>query len=84
MLVALHKLDRQKANPTENTMEAAIRLLDYAATHANAKLNFTASDMVLQIDTCVAFLIQPQAKSRVVGYYFIGSKLCAMVPPKQN
>ena len=50
-------------------------LLDYAATHPHAKLRFTASDMVLHIDTDAAFLVQPQAKSRVAGYYFMGSKI---------
>jgi len=56
-------------------MEAATMLLNYAATHPNAKLRFIASDMVLHIDTDAAFLVQPQAKSRVAGYYFMGSKI---------
>jgi len=75
MLVALNKLDRQQAYPTEKTMEAVTMLLDYAATHPNAKVRFTASDVVLHIDTDAAFLVQPQAKSRVAGYYFMGSKI---------
>ena len=83
MLVALNELGRQQANPTEKTLEAATMLLDYAATHPNAKLRFTASDMVLHIGTDAAFLLQSQAKSRVAGYYFMGSKIVNNGVPEQ-
>lgn len=75
MLVALNEIARQQANPTQKTMEAANMLLDYAATHPDAKLRFRASDMVLHIDTDAAFLVQPKAKSRIAGYYFMGSSI---------
>ena len=82
MLVALNELGRQQANPTEKTLEATTMLLDYAATHPNAKLRFTTSDMVLHINTDAAFLVQPQAKSRVAGYYFMRSEIVNNVDPE--
>jgi hypothetical protein len=64
-----------EANPTEKTLAAANMFLNYAATHPEAKLQYTASDMVLHIDTDAAFLVQPRTKSQVAEYYFMGSKL---------
>lgn len=61
MLVALNEIARQQARPTQQTMDAANMLLDYAATHPDAKVRFKASDMVLHIDTDAAFLVQPKA-----------------------
>jgi hypothetical protein len=74
MLVALNELGRQQASPTEATMKAALQLLDYAASHPDAKIRYHASDMILHIDTDAAFLVQPQAKSRLAGYYHMGSR----------
>jgi len=64
MLVALNELGCQQANPTEKTMEAATMLLDYA----DAKLRFTASDMVRHIDTDAALLVQPLAIQRMTEH----------------
>ena len=47
-------------------------LLDYAATHPNAKVRYRASDMVLQIHTDASYLSEPKTRSRAAGHYFLG------------
>ena len=47
--------------------------MDYAAPYTCAKLHFFASDMVLHVDSDVAYLVQPNAKSRIVGYYILST-----------
>ena len=47
-------------------------LLDYAATHPDAKIRYRALDMILQIHTDASYLSEPKAKSRAAGHYFLG------------
>ena len=44
-------------------------LLDYLATFPNAKVQYKASDMILNVDSDAAYLVVPHAKSRIAGYY---------------
>ena len=46
-------------------------LLDYLATHSTSTLRFHCSDMQLHIDTDAAYLVAPNSKSRVAGYYYL-------------
>ena len=48
-------------------------LLDYLATNQNATLRYYASDMVLKVDSDAAYLIAPNAKSRIAGFYYLGN-----------
>ena len=49
MLVALGTLGAAQTKGTKQTMEAAVHLLNYAASHPDAVVRFTASDMVLHV-----------------------------------
>ena len=49
------------------------KLMDYAATYPNAKLQFFASDMILHVDSDAAYLVQPGARSRIAGYYILSN-----------
>ena len=49
-------------------------LLDYAATYPCAKLRYHASDMILHVDSDAAYLVLPNAHSRIAGHYFLSSK----------
>jgi hypothetical protein len=49
MQVALGSIAAAQSKGTEATMDAAIHLLNYAATHPDATLRFTKSDMKLHI-----------------------------------
>ena len=60
----------QQAAPTENTLRAAIKLLNYAATHPDACVQYRASDMVLHIHSDASYLSETEARSAVAGFLF--------------
>ena len=47
--------------------------MNYAATYANAKLWFFASDMILHVDSDAAYLVQDDVCSTIAGYYILSS-----------
>ena len=72
MLVALGTIAAAQTKGTEATMEAAVQLLNYAATHLDATIRYHKSDMILHIHSDASYLSEPQARSRVGGYYYLG------------
>jgi Reverse transcriptase (RNA-dependent DNA polymerase) len=73
MLVALGTLAAAQTKGTEQTMEAAIQLLNYAASNPNAAIRFHSSDMVLYAHSDASYLSEPHARSRVGGYFYLGN-----------
>ena len=69
LLPALNELARDQSSPTELTRKKAHQIMDYAATFPNTYVRYYASDMMLQVDSDAAYLVQPQAKSRIAGYF---------------
>ena len=49
-------------------------MLNYAATHPNAKIRYTASNMILYIHSDASYLSKPRARSRAGGHYFLSDK----------
>ena len=49
ILTALGSISAQQAKGTEKTYADTLWLLNYAATHPNATIKYTASDMILHI-----------------------------------
>jgi hypothetical protein len=74
MLVALGTLAEEQTKGTENTGKAVVQLLNYAATHPDATLQYHASDMILHIDSDASYLSMPQARSRAGGYFYLSNK----------
>lgn len=56
MLAAIGTLASQQANGTEAAMRALTQLLNYCATHPDATVRFTASDMVLHVESDASYL----------------------------
>ena len=73
ILPALNTIGSEQSKPTNQTMKKCHRLLDYVATFPNVYLRFCASDMVLHIDSDAAYLVAPEAKSRIAGFYHLNS-----------
>jgi hypothetical protein len=73
MLPALNQISTQQSKPTQQTNDDANMLLDFAATHPQATVRFHASDMILHIDTDAAYLVMPNAKSRIAGYFYLST-----------
>ena len=74
ILPALNEIAASQANPTENTRKKTTMLLDYLATNPSAKIRYYASDMLLHVESDAAYLVAPNAKSRIAGYYYLGDK----------
>ena len=74
MAPSLDDIGTQQAKSTENKKMSTKRLLDYAATYPNAFVRFYASDMMLNIDSDAAYLVQPKARSRIAGYFYLDNK----------
>ena len=82
LLVALGDLASAQAQPTEQTWDKIIWILNYAATHPNAEIQYQASDMCLQCHSDASYLSAPQARSRASGFFFL-SDLPTKVDPEK-
>ena len=74
MLTALGSIATQQSKGTEKTYADTLWLLNYAATHLNAKIGYTASDMILHIHSNPSYLSEPPAHSRAGGHYSLVDK----------
>ena len=72
--VALITISSEQTKATETTRQRAKLLLDYLVTHPNAEIKFYASDMILNVHSDISYLSETRARSRVGGYYFLGSE----------
>ena len=61
ILPALSAIASEQSNGTKRTMEKAIKLLDYLATHPAAKVRFHTSSMVLNIHSDAWYLSELRA-----------------------
>jgi hypothetical protein len=60
-LVALSSIAAKQAQATEQTEKHIHTLLDYLTTHKNAKVQYAASNMVLNIHSDASYLSEPRA-----------------------
>ena len=70
VLPALSSIASEQASATENTEKKCAQLLDYLATHDNARIRYHASDMVLNIHSDASYLSEKRARIRVAGQFF--------------
>ena len=54
-------------------MKRVRQLLDYMATHPEAKIRFWVSDMILNVHSDASYLSSAKDRSRAWGYSFLGS-----------
>ena len=59
MLAALGSISAQQEKGTEQTYADTLWLLNYAATHPNSTIWYTASDMVLHLHSDASYLYKP-------------------------
>ena len=53
-------------------MRRCIQLLDYLASNADAKVRFHVSDMIMNIHSNAAYLLETKAHNRACGHFFMG------------
>ena len=75
LLVALGTLSSAQAHPTMHTHKGIVHILNYCATHPDAVVRFTASDMILHVHSDASYLSASHARSRAGGYFFLSSRL---------
>ena len=71
-LKVLTTLRSDQAKATTHTMKRTEHLLDYLATHPNAKMRYYASSMVLNIHSYASYASKRGVISRALGHYFLG------------
>ena len=74
VLPAISSIASEQASGTEKSEKKCAQLLDYLATHDNARMHYHASDMVLNIHSGASCLSETIARSCVAGNFFLGSK----------
>ena len=75
MLVALGTLATQQSKPTKSLWNYITWFLNYAAYQPDAKICFSASDMILHIARNGSYLSESKSRSRVGGIFYLSSKL---------
>ena len=87
MIVAVNELASEQAAPTEKTIKKCKIILDYAHTYPDPKIRYHAIDMCLHLDSGEAYLVQPKARSRVAGFYYLSNRIprkTKTLDPKPN
>jgi hypothetical protein len=84
MLVTLGTLTAAQIHGTEAPTITLIRLLNYAATHPDAKIRHPPSDMILHIHSDASYVSVAKACSRVGGHFYLSSKLIDPTKPPIN
>jgi hypothetical protein len=72
VLMALSSITIEQTKATEKTMARCTQLLDYLSGHADTKVRFHASDMILNIHSNASYLSEAKARSRTCGHFFMG------------
>ena len=74
LLVALGDLAAVQTQSTEETLDKVMWLLNYVATHPDAKITYVASDMCLHAHSDASYLSAPKARSRAGGHFFLSTR----------
>ena len=84
LLVTLNNLGSAQATATEDTAKAIVRILNYCATHPDAKLRYIKSEMNVHVHTDASYLSATRARSRAGGIFFLSDKIpdtTTTIPP---
>ena len=71
MLQAINEILQVQLRPTQDTEEKSRLSLDYAATYPNAILRNKSSDMVLHVDSDIAYITMPEARRCYAGRFYL-------------
>ena len=69
MLTALSIIAKEQTQGTQSTKDKAEHFLRYAATHPNATIIYSKSDMILNIHSDASYLSERQGRSRAGGNF---------------
>jgi phenylalanyl-tRNA synthetase beta subunit len=72
VLMALNDIATEQTSDIEKTKTAAAQLVDYSATHPDAKIRFQAAGIILHIHSDASYLSVSKARSRLGGLFYLG------------
>jgi hypothetical protein len=71
LVLPVNVLASEQTQATAATADKVITLISYCATHPEAKLQYHASDMILNIHSDASYLSEREAKSRSGGFLYM-------------
>ena len=83
ILAAINEIPMKQFASTAITKEKTSMLMDCLSTHPEAMIRFHASKMKLFVESDAAYLVAPEAKSRIAGYYHMGPLFTPFVEPSK-
>ena len=72
VLMAISSIPMEQTKAMERTLAMCTQLLDYLAGHADAKVQYHQTDMIMNIHSDVLYLSKEKAHSRTRGHFFLG------------
>jgi hypothetical protein len=75
LILPANVLASEHTHATTSTADKMIKLLNYCATHPEAKLGYHASDMILNIYSDASYLSEWEAKSIAGVLFYMGSNI---------
>ena len=73
VLTALHDMATMQAKTTISMLKQPTILMDYLVTYPNTKLHFYVGNMQQHLESGAAYLLMPEAKSRIAAYFYLHS-----------
>ena len=74
ILSALNKISMEQNKSTTETQQKYSILMNYLIIHPEATLHYHPRNIKLYIETDSAYLVLPEAQSRVAAYLYLGDK----------
>jgi hypothetical protein len=84
MLVTLGTLAAAQTKATTKTLAHVAQFLDYASTHPDATIRYSASPMILTIHSDASYLSESESRSRVGGIFYLSSPYHPDTPVATN
>eukprot|EP00957_Ditylum_brightwellii_P096430 7344296-Ditylum_brightwellii.AAC.1 len=75
LLPALNAISAQQVEPTVQMVKELDHFLNFMWTYPNTVVHFHTSNMSLHIHSNAAYMVLPEAHSRVRGYFYLSSTL---------
>jgi len=83
LLTAIGELATEQSGGTKTIMNKLTQLLNYCATHPDAVIRYTASDMLLAVESDASYLSVIKARSRAAGFYFLSNRRSSTADPAE-
>ena len=84
MAVAINNLVAAQSKGNEEMIKALVHLLNYTATHLDAKIRYHRSSMILHIHSDRSYLSIDKARNRAGSHYFLFSQTKDPLKAKLN